>query len=401
MATQYILNCSDTDWQTALTAVEAKLPSNVTSSNIQALALLPVFSVVIVLDKEVLESHNYSQDMHPDTLINIWAEEENWSVTPVIINDDIELVLDNEDSHTPITPVSVHRYLLAPNQANLITEDKREVAAHIIDDQITSYLKRKLRIKPTYNFSVNAQGQVEDFTFGARKNRQYVDCHILSISQMLRHHKLACFDMDSTLIEQEVIVELAKIAGVGEEVDKITEQAMRGEMDFATSFTKRVSLLKGLDIEVIDEVCSRLTPQKGAFATIAALKGLGYRCVLISGGFMPFAAYISNLLGMDDFYANELDVRDGKLTGEVLFPILDDKQKARIVTQIADEMSIALEEVICIGDGANDLPMFKLADLGIAYHAKPIVQVKADAAINVTGLEGVLYALGYPALTQN
>lgn len=204
--------------------------------------------------------------------------------------------------------------------------------------------------------------------------------------------------MDSTLIKQEVIVELAKIAGVGAEVDKITEEAMRGEIDFATSFGRRVALLKGLDESVIEKICPLLIPSSGAFATISALKALGYRTVLISGGFAPFAKYVATLLGMDNYYANPLDIDNGKLTGEVIAPILDGNQKARIVQKLAEIMQIGLDQVVCIGDGANDLPMMNISDLGIAYHAKPIVQVKADAAINVTGLEGVLYALGYPKL---
>lgn len=391
------LAASHTDWHDALLGVADKLPDGVHPSNIQALSLLPIFALVVVLDDDVLVSHAHNSDILPDTLIGIWAAEENWTVVPVPQADSPLSFTPKETDRTAC--VRVFRYLLIPNQKNLITAEKKEVATHILDDQITSYLKRKLRPKPNYNFSVNAQGQVEGFTLGAAKSKQHVDCHIFSITQMLRRHKLACFDMDSTLIKEEVMVELAKAAGVGEKVAQITESAMRGELDFNQSFVQRLALLKGLSDSKIDDICASLNPQDGAFVIIAALKALGYRTVLISGGFEPFAKYVAQRLGMDDYYANRLLTTDGHLTGEPDELLIDGKQKARIVAKIADEMAIDLAEVVCIGDGANDLPMMELADLGLAYHAKPIVQVKADAAINVTGLEGVLYALGYPALS--
>ena len=202
--------------------------------------------------------------------------------------------------------------------------------------------------------------------------------------------------MDSTLIEQEVIVELAKMAGVADKVEKITESAMHGEMDFNESFAKRVALLEGVDILVIDEIIKeRISFCQGAYATIKALKHKGCRTVLISGGFTPFAKYVAQSLGMDEYHANPLLCADGKLTGKVDKHIIDGKAKARIVARIADAMAIDMEEVVCVGDGANDLPMMAISDIGVAYKAKPIVRVKADAAVNITGLEGVLYALGH------
>lgn len=392
------LDASHTDWHNALLEVTDKLPEGVHPSNIQALSLLPIFALIVVLDNDVLVSHEHADDISPKTLIGIWAAEENWTVVPVAHSQDTPLSFTPKEADATAC-VRVFRYLLIPNQKNLITAEKKEVATHILDDQITSYLKRKLRPKPNYNFSVNAQGQIEGFTLGAAKSKQHVDCHIFSITQMLRRHKLACFDMDSTLIKEEVMVELAKAAGVGDKVAQITEAAMRGELDFKQSFAQRLALLKGLSDNKIDDICASLNPQDGAFVVIAALKRLGYRTVLVSGGFEPFAQYVAKRLGMDDYYANRLLTEDGHLTGEPDTLIVDGKQKARIVAKIADEMAIDLAEVVCIGDGANDLPMMELADLGLAYHAKPIVQVKADAAINITGLEGVLYALGYPALS--
>ncbi|MEJ6068358.1 phosphoserine phosphatase SerB, partial [Psychrobacter sp. 16-Bac2893] len=228
-----------------------------------------------------------------------------------------------------------------------------------------------------------------------------VDCHILSVGHMLRTHKLACFDMDSTLIEQEVIVELAKTAGIGEQVETITEAAMRGEMDFDESFAQRVALLQGIPTSVLDEICSRLTLSTGARATISALKALGYHTVLVSGGFTYFARYIAEQLGIDEVHANSLDIEEGEVTGHIQLPIVNGAKKAAIVAHTAERLGITMSQVVCVGDGANDLPMMALADLGVAFNAKPIVQARADAAVNVTGLEGVLYALGYPAFVRS
>ena len=206
--------------------------------------------------------------------------------------------------------------------------------------------------------------------------------------------------MDSTLIEQEVIVELAKTAGIGEQVAAITEAAMRGEMDFDESFAQRVALLKGISTDVLDDICSRLTLSTGALTTISALKALGYHTVLVSGGFTYFARYIAEQLGIDEVHANALDIEDGEVTGHVQLPIVNGAKKAAIAEHTAERLGIDMSQVVCVGDGANDLPMMALADLGVAFNAKPIVQARADAAVNVTGLEGVLYALGYPAFAR-
>lgn len=214
---------------------------------------------------------------------------------------------------------------------------------------------------------------------------------------MLRPHRVAVFDMDSTLIEQEVIVELAKHANIGDQVSEITESAMRGEIDFDTSFSERVALLEGLPTDALDEIQQQLTLSAGARTLIATLKSLGYHTVLVSGGFTYFAERIAQELGIDEVHANDLDIEEGIVTGNVNLPIVNGERKATLVQQVADRMNITPAQVICVGDGANDLPMMALADLGVAYHAKPIVRARADAAINATGLEGVLYVLGYAA----
>lgn len=227
------------------------------------------------------------------------------------------------------------------------------------------------------------------------QNFDNVVVNAMPIEQFLRPHKLALFDMDSTLIEQEVIVELAKKAGIGEQVNQITESAMRGEIDFDESFIRRVALLKGLKVAVLDEIIrDNITFSLGAKRLISTLKAKGYHVVLVSGGFSYFANYVKEYLGIDEIFANDLDIVDGELTGQVTSPIVNGAKKAEILQQVANRLNIPLEQSVAVGDGANDLPMLSLADVGIAYRAKPVVQEQADFVVNIAGLDGVLAILG-------
>ena len=221
-----------------------------------------------------------------------------------------------------------------------------------------------------------------------------IDVAVQEDNAYRRNRRLVCFDMDSTLIEQEVIDELAIEAGVGEQVAEITERAMQGELDFQSSFRARVALLKGMDASVLPKIAERLTVTEGAERLISTLKSLGYRTAILSGGFQYFAEYLQAKLGIDEVHANILDVENGMVTGEVKGHIVDGARKALLLQQIANEMNISPEQAIAVGDGANDLPMLSIAGLGIAFRAKPLVRQNANQAISSVGLDGVLYLLG-------
>ncbi len=221
-----------------------------------------------------------------------------------------------------------------------------------------------------------------------------IDVAVQEDNAYRRNRRLVCFDMDSTLIEQEVIDELAIEAGVGEQVAEITERAMQGELDFQSSFRARVALLKGMDASVLPKIAERLTVTEGAERLISTLKSLGYRTAILSGGFQYFAEYLQAKLGIDEVHANILDVENGMVTGEVKGHIVDGARKALLLQQIANEMNISPEQAIAVGDGANDLPMLSIAGLGVAFRAKPLVRQNANQAISSVGLDGVLYLLG-------
>jgi phosphoserine phosphatase len=209
-----------------------------------------------------------------------------------------------------------------------------------------------------------------------------------------RNRRLVAFDMDSTLIQTEVIDELAVAAGVGAEVSAITEAAMNGELDFKQSLVRRVALLEGLEEKVLGEIAARLPLTAGAERLIRTLRSLGYRTAILSGGFSFFGNDLQQRLGIDFVYANELELKDGRLTGRVKGEIVDGARKAALLRELADQAGIRLEQTIAVGDGANDLPMLDAAGLGIAFHAKPKVRASAEQVISNLGLDGILYLIG-------
>ncbi|MEH6469688.1 MAG: phosphoserine phosphatase SerB [Halopseudomonas sp.] len=210
-----------------------------------------------------------------------------------------------------------------------------------------------------------------------------------------RNRRLVVFDMDSTLIEAEVIDELAIEAGVGEQVAAITEQAMQGKIDFTESFERRVGLLKGLDESVLEKVAQRLPMTEGVEELVSSLKALGFKTAILSGGFTYFGEHLKRKLGFDYVHANALEIEDGKVTGRVTGRVVDGQRKAELLREIAAKEGVRLEQTIAVGDGANDLPMLSIAGLGIAFRAKPLVRQSAKQAISTLGLDGILYLIGF------
>jgi len=209
-----------------------------------------------------------------------------------------------------------------------------------------------------------------------------------------RNRRLVAFDMDSTLIQAEVIDELAKRAGVGKQVSEITERAMRGEIDFQQSFRQRVALLKGLPETALGEIAATLKLTEGTEHLISTLKKLGYKTAILSGGFTYFGRGLQRRFGIDYVYANELEIENGTVTGNVTGEIVDGAKKASLLASIAQHEGFSLEQTIAVGDGANDLPMLSIAGLGIAFRAKPIVKASAKQSLNTHGLDGILYLMG-------
>lgn len=231
--------------------------------------------------------------------------------------------------------------------------------------------------------------------FAELASRLDVDIAFQEDNMYRRTRRLVCFDMDSTLIEAEVIDELAKAAGVGNEVAAITERAMHGALDFTQSFTQRMALLKGLDESVLSSIADSLPITEGAEHLISTLKKLGYKTAILSGGFTYFGQVLQKRLGIDYVFANELEIVDGKVTGNVCGAVIDGNRKAELLKELAQKENICLEQVVAVGDGANDLPMLSIAGLGIAFRAKPLVKAEAKQSISTLGLDAILYLMGY------
>lgn len=223
-----------------------------------------------------------------------------------------------------------------------------------------------------------------------------IDCSFQKDDMYRRMRRLICFDMDSTLIQAEVIDELARKHGVYDKVAAITASAMRGEIDFKESFTQRCKLLKGLDVSVMREIAENLPFTEGVDRLMYVLKKYGYKIAILSGGFTFFGEYIQRKYGIDYVYANELEIDEtGHLTGNYVGEIVDGKRKAELLKLIAQVEKVDIQQTIAVGDGANDLPMLSQAGLGIAFHAKPRVVANAEQSINTIGLDGVLYFIGF------
>ena len=252
------------------------------------------------------------------------------------------------------------------------------------------------------------KASVEFSVRGTPKNKECMKAEFMKLSTELemdisfqedsmyrRMRRLICFDMDSTLIETEVIDELAIRAGVGDQVKAITEAAMRGEIDFCESFRQRCALLKGLDVSVMQEIAENLPITEGVDRLMRILKKVGFKIAILSGGFTYFGNFLKQKYYIDYVYANELEIENGKLTGNHVGDIVDGKRKAELLRLIAQVENVDIRQTVAVGDGANDLPMISIAGLGIAFHAKPKVKATAKQSISTIGLDGILYFLGY------
>ena len=292
--------------------------------------------------------------------------------------------------------------------AGLIAEVSRVLAEQGLNIDAITRLTGRIPLNADLEKHGQTRACVEMSVRGTPKDRPFLHGEFMRISQEMgydisfqednlyrRNRRLICFDMDSTLIQTEVIDELAIRAGVGDEVKAITESAMRGEIDFCESFKRRVSLLKGLDESVMKDIAENLPITEGVARTLKILKQYGYKIAILSGGFTYFGNYLKQKFDIDFVYANELEIKDGKLTGNYVGDIVDGKRKAELLKLIAQLEHLDLQQVIAVGDGANDLPMLNIAGLGIAYHAKPKVKENAKQSISSIGIDGVLYMLGF------
>lgn len=327
--------------------------------------------------------HNFQQE-------DIKRTKDDWIVTISAAKLELNLLTTISNALTTIDPA-----LCIINQSTAVNERNWKNHATLpAAEQLSRVTTVQWQIRANQPLTANSLHESVNNSLDANTLKS-VDVNVMPLTTMIRPHKLALFDMDSTLIEQEVIVELAKYAGIGEQVNQITETAMRGEIDFVESFTRRVALLEGLSSSILDEIIKKhITFSLGAKRLVQALKHNGYHVVLVSGGFNYFAEYVKQQLGIDEIYANDLDIINGKVTGKVMSPIVDGNRKAQILTEVTNRLGLDLSQTVAVGDGANDLPMLGLADIGIAYHAKPIVSAQADYTINVTGLDGIIALLG-------
>ena len=291
---------------------------------------------------------------------------------------------------------------LSAEQISKVTEAISEKNLNI--DAIKRLTGRTSLVKkdayPRASIELSIRGKIENKSALTEKFMEIsrelnVDIAFQEDNVYRRNRRLVCFDMDSTLIQTEVIDELADLAGVGAEVRAITESAMQGEIDFNESFKERMKLLKGLKEDVLQDVALNLPITKGARRLIDTLKSYGFKTAILSGGFTYFGHYLQKELGIDYVYANQLEIIDGELTGNYLGEIVDGNKKAEYLQEIADKEGLNISQTIAVGDGANDLAMLNLAGLGIAFHAKPKVKDNAQSSISSIGLDGVLYLLGY------
>ena len=317
--------------------------------------------------------------------------------------------VSDDEYETWVNMQGKHRYILTLLGRKLTAQQIAGATKLLAEQQLNIDGIRRLTGRiPLDEKKANVRACIEFSVRGTPRDREELQSQLMQLSASLgmdfsfqqdnmyrRMRRLICFDMDSTLIETEVIDELAIRAGVGDQVKAITERAMRGEIDLCESFKERVALLKGLDESVMRDIAEHLPITEGVERLMFVLKRYGYKIAILSGGFTYFGNYLKEKFGIDYVYANQLEIVDGKLTGRYLGDIVDGKRKAELLRLLAQVENVDIAQTIAVGDGANDLPMLSTAGLGIAFHAKPKVVANAQQAINTIGLDGVLYFLGF------
>ncbi len=343
--------------------------------------------------------HNNSGEIMKDLLFKAYEMEVNVRFTPI----------SPERYSNWVSMQGKNRYIITL-LGRILTAQQIASVSRIISEQnlnIDNMIRLTGRI-PLDEKQRAAKSCVELSVRGTPTDRQEMQQKFLELSSSLnfdisfqeesmfrRMRRLICFDMDSTLIQTEVIDELAEKAGVGEKVRAITESAMHGEIDFTESFRQRVKLLKGLDERVLKEIAENLPITEGLGRLMKVLQRVGFKTAILSGGFTYFGHYLQEKYGFDYMYANELEIVNGKLTGNYLGDVVDGKRKAELLRLIAQVEKIDIRQTVAVGDGANDLPMLGIAGLGIAFHAKPKVKQTAEQSLSSVGIDGILYFLGY------
>ncbi|TCK69250.1 phosphoserine phosphatase [Winogradskyella wandonensis] len=346
-----------------------------------------------------IESGSQSSAVQKDLLFKAYELGITAKFTPISLEDYEKWVnLQGKDRYI----VTILGEKLAAEQISKVTSVISEKGLNI--DNIKRLTGRLSLIReeeyPRASIQLSIRGKIENKSDLTEKFIEIskdldVDIAFQEDNIFRRNRRLVCFDMDSTLIQTEVIDELAELAGVGDEVRAITESAMQGEIDFNESFERRMKLLKGLSEDVLQSVAERLPITKGARRLVDTLHSYGFKTAILSGGFTYFGNYLKEKLDIDYVYANELEIKDGVLTGGYIGEIVDGNKKAEYLKELAIKEGIDISQTIAVGDGANDLPMLNLAGLGIAFHAKPKVKDNAQSSISSIGLDGVLYLLGY------